>query len=244
MPIYTGTTKASSSGGQNPAFDWNACCKVVRDAFRDGVRAWIQNAYLSGGEIHGPDCRLTPGTLRSDFTFDQTISSAVRQVPNLPSTSVGNEFAANLRMAWDRWSKSYESFWGCAFPMFAAFPGPMAPPTRPTPPRPLSIGHSSGQWELSSATLFGNISPRLQRIVDSQTPAAGDSAAMIQGVRGLTDWIDHSFRVWYASAYFKTERIAGQGPIPSFAPPYVPVGSVLGGTLTGWNVLGGPPFGL
>jgi hypothetical protein len=47
----------------------------------------------------------------------------------------------------------------------------------------------------------------------------------------LAAWMDESFLRWCASAYF--DNIMGQGPIPTFAPPYVPVGPVVGGTLTG-----------
>jgi hypothetical protein len=57
-----------------------------------------------------------------------------------------------------------------------------------------------------------------------------------QAVKGLADWIDSSFQEWKGLA--KLIGVHGKGNVPTFSPPYVPVGPVVGGD----NVSAGPAF--
>ena len=176
------------------------------------VRDWIQNSYVTGGLINGPDCALPSGTLRGDVTFDDRIKRAVLAVPGLPVESVADEFASGLRRAWDQWFKSYSAVWPGAFPAFAAFPGPIAPPMPPVGPRPLALGASPGMLELTSSKLYNNLAPRIQRQVARLSSTTANPSGVDTAVRSLADWVDRSFRNWHVVAYFRAERIHGSGP--------------------------------
>ncbi|HUP20980.1 MAG TPA: hypothetical protein VM778_13660 [Gemmatimonadota bacterium] len=48
------------------------------------------------------------------------------------------------------------------------------------------------------------------------------------------------FVAWLAQA--QVMNVMGSGPVPSYDPPKVPAGSVVGGSCSGKGVLTGPPF--
>ncbi len=109
------------------------------------------------------------------------------------------------------------------YPAFAAFPGPMAPPM-PNVPMPLITCVSSMMTEIMMPS--------------SMTQAMDD--ALDQGLKDKdTDKHYHAlhdaiatvlslgFTIWLPSQM--VQLVLGQGPIPTFAPPFVPVGPVVGG---------------
>jgi hypothetical protein len=104
------------------------------------------------------------------------------------------------------------------YPMFAAFPGPMAPPT-PNTPTPIAalIRNSAPMTGFSLRNAFSNF---LQGSMDYH----------IQFSDALATSIDASFQIWLSSTM--VTNVLGTGPVPTFAPPYVPVGPVVGGTGT------------
>lgn len=108
------------------------------------------------------------------------------------------------------------------YPAFAAFPGPMAPPM-PNVPTPL-IACPSGQMaamtppQLKSAmddALDGGIK---NNDPEKQFEALHDAVATV---------VAAAFLLWLPSQM--VIGVLGKGPVPSFAPPYVPVGPVVGG---------------
>jgi hypothetical protein len=109
------------------------------------------------------------------------------------------------------------------WPAFAAFPGPMAPPM-PCVPVPLIACPSAMMTEIFMG--------------DSMKKAMGD--ALDGGLKdkdpekhyeALHDAIataaSIAFLIWNASQM--VSLVLGKGPIPTFAPPIVPVGPVVGG---------------
>jgi hypothetical protein len=59
-------------------------------------------------------------------------------------------------------------------------------------------------------------------------------------VNELANWINERFNSWKSAA--KLSNLWGQGNVPAYSPPYVPVGAVMGGKIWGSNVLSGPAF--
>jgi hypothetical protein len=109
------------------------------------------------------------------------------------------------------------------YPAFAAFPGPMAPPM-PNVPVPLIICVSGMMTEI--------ITP------DPMTKAMDD--ALDQGLKdkdpekhyhalhqAIATVLSLAFLIWLPSQ--QMSLVLGKGPIPTFAPPFVPVGPVVGG---------------
>jgi len=95
------------------------------------------------------------------------------------------------------------------FPSFAAVPGPLTPPT-PSVPVPLVA--------LAGAT------PAPQK------PFAGLTKSQRQACEAVVDAFGPAFEIWRTTTMVS---VIGSGPIPTFAPPYVPVGPVVGGVANG-----------
>jgi len=121
---------------------------------------------------------------------------------------------------------------GDAFPTLVSAVGPVAPPVLMSPPSvSLSTGSSAADGRLAAGSLAADIRGRV--------PAA---AASLPGVDAAVDdfasRVAARFTAWRATA--AASNLIGSGPVPTFAPPNVPVGQVVGGAVTG-NVAG-PAF--
>ena len=95
------------------------------------------------------------------------------------------------------------------YPAFAAFPGPFAPPS-PNVPSPLS------------ALVFDpSAFHRLEQRLHPQDAGAAAAARAVAGALGgaFPEWISRTMVV----------NVLGTGPVPMFAPPFVPAGPVVGG---------------
>ena len=109
------------------------------------------------------------------------------------------------------------------YPAFAAFPGPMAPPM-PNIPVPLIICVSSKMTsiimpdDMTSAMDDALDSSMKDKDPDKQYHALHDAIATVLSL---------AFLMWLPSQ--QVMLVLGKGPIPTFAPPFVPVGPVVGG---------------
>ena len=108
------------------------------------------------------------------------------------------------------------------YPAFAAFPGPMAPPM-PNVPTPMIACVSA---KITSITLPNDMKSAMDDALDGglkdkdpekQYEALHDAIATVCAA---------GFAIWVAA---QTQIVMGKGPIPTFAPPYVPVGPVVAG---------------
>lgn len=122
--------------------------------------------------------------------------------------------------AWDKWAKACKVPGLPWYPAFAAFPGPMAPPM-PNIPVPLILLQSSSEAEMS-----------VKKLEDAMKSNLGDPKALHQKTlfHALATGINTMFLAWKASTM--VTNVMGTGPIPTFAPPVVPVGPVVNGTGT------------
>jgi hypothetical protein len=219
--------------------DWPTIVKSAQAGFEKGVNEWILRARVKVGRVQGPTAELTPGSLSSDVNFEASIQQvmAATRVP----TQVSQILARELWSAWKEWADGFRMTISGAFPTFAAFPGPQAPPTRAAQPGyPLARGSSGGEYRLQAATLQSRLTASLR------TTAPREVLVMGTELGRLSTWVEASFRDWKTSAQIM--GLTGQGPVPAFAPPYVPVGPVVGGDniATPGNLaalLAGPRFG-
>jgi len=109
------------------------------------------------------------------------------------------------------------------YPAFAAFPGPMAPPM-PNIPTPLIACPSGMMAEIVAPmqmksymidALDGGLKDKDKK---KQHEALFDAIATVLAL---------AFMMWLPSQ--QVMLVLGKGPIPTFAPPFVPVGPVMGG---------------
>jgi len=109
------------------------------------------------------------------------------------------------------------------YPAFAAYPGPMAAPT-PNIPVPLIICPSSSLTKITMPSelkdaMVGELDSGLKdEDVDKQHETLFDSIGTVLAL---------GFLIWMASQ--QAMLVMGKGPVPTFAPPYVPVGPVVMG---------------
>jgi hypothetical protein len=216
--------------------DWNTIAKASQDAFREGVNEWIGKARIRGGQVDGPAANLTPGSLVSDGNIESTVVQKLigSQVPSEIARALARELAA----AWNAWAAGFQMRIPSAYPSFAAFPGPVAPPTpAATGPIPLSNGSSTGEAGLKASILAN----KLGSAVKLYTGKAGGGSPD-QALKNLANWVESSFAEWKGLA--RLDGVTGKGPVPTFAPPYVPVGPVIrGDNLSIGPVFVGPRFG-
>jgi hypothetical protein len=102
------------------------------------------------------------------------------------------------------------------YPAFAAFPSPVAPPT-PNIPCPV-IAISNAAAAVGAAALKG------QMVGMHGDPQAQWHKEIFESV---SDAFEKCHKIWEPST--QVTNVLGTGPVPSFAPPYVPVGPVVGG---------------
>jgi hypothetical protein len=216
------------------AVDWNSLAKLAREAFRDAVNDWIGKARIQGGQVRGPAAFLTPGSLVSDTNIEMVVLQNL--VAGHAPPDVARVLAHELAEAWNGWAASFQAQIPGAYPTFAAFPGPVAPPT-PMAPVALTQGNSVGEMALKSPMLTSKLMSALRAFGGRIQGGSPD-----QAIKGLADWIDASFQEWKGQA--RLVGIQGRGAAPNFAPPYVPVAPVLGGdNMSMGPVFAGPRFG-
>jgi len=215
--------------------DWAAIENAARVAFGRSVNDWIVASYVQGGTVSGPNAQLTPGSLKSSVDIEQRLLQTLT-IGRVPAP-VAQTIARELGRAWRAWADGFSVNVPGAYPKLAAVPGPMAPPTPASSAFPIARGASAGEYRLTAAML----SPQL---VTALRPLAGrDTSGLDNAVKSLTSWVEASFRDWKLTA--QIVGVKGKGPIPTYAPPYVPVGPVvMGDNISGpGQVIAGPRFG-
>ena len=103
------------------------------------------------------------------------------------------------------------------YPTFAAFPAPMAPPTPNIPTPFIALPHDA------MATSVQNLKAAMCSALH------GSVAYHTEFFDSIATGLQLSLQMWKASQM--VALVMGKGPIPTFAPPYVPVGPVVGGTI-------------
>ena len=217
--------------------DWSRIASSARTGFERSVNEWILRARVGLGRIQGPNAEITPGSLSSDVNFEPMLRDAMTAA-GAPAP-VSQLIARELAGAWREWADGFRMSLPGAFPGFAAFPGPQAPPTRTAQASyPLSMGSSAGEYRLRAPSIQARLTSALH------ASAGREASEMGTEVRRLANWIDLSVRDWMASA--QVIELMGGGPTPTWAPPYVPVGPVIVGSghySAAPGRLAGPRFG-
>ena len=106
--------------------DWNSIAKYSQEAFREGVNEWISKARVQGGRVNGPAANLTPGSLISDVNIESKVFQKL--VGSKVPADIAHALAKQLGSAWGDWAAGFQIQIPSAYPTFAAFPGPGAPP--------------------------------------------------------------------------------------------------------------------
>jgi hypothetical protein len=201
---------AGRVGGQFATYIEGICGAVC-----DGIDKWMKMAMIAGVIVNGPMGTLLPGGVTGPPLTPLILPTAPRNTSQ--DTKYSNAIAGAFGTLWQAWHMGLTGT--LMYPAFAAFPGPMAPPT-PNIPIPLIAFSSPGESGLSPGTLKSTMEANL---ADPEALHASD----------LFDAIANAFNTVFQVVKTSTlvQNVLGTGPIPSFAPPVTPVGPVVGGSV-------------
>ncbi len=200
----TATTTVSAAALVEPV------CKAICAAHD----LWRRQAFFSGITINGPTA--SGGTLEGPALGPLILSAMGPALGGQPSAQRYATAIANaLGEAWKEYQHSFSIPGLPWYPSFVAFPGPQAPPT-PNVPSPLSVCSSN-----RSAITAALLADRLKKAFGTPEP---DSAAFFDAIAGA---FEMAVTTWVSAQ--QITNVLGKGPVPTFAPPYVPVGPVVGG---------------
>jgi len=189
----------------------------VCGAVSSAIGQWMSAASIVGVNIVGPVGILHPGCVVGPPLMPLILSSAPKATPMELKFSMA--VANAIGTMWLPWHTGLTGM--CMYPAFAAVPAPVAPPM-PNVPMPLVTYNSPGEAGLSPSTLKSLMEANL---ADPTALHASDLFDAISKAFGTV------FQLFKATTLVK--NVIGTGPVPTFAPPFVPVGPVLGGIGTG-----------
>src|SRR5262249_48397377 len=149
---------------------------------------WIGKARIRGGQVMGTTATLTPGSLGSDGNVEALVLMKLTTAHVPPE--VARTLARELAGVWNAWAAGFHATIPGAYPTFAAFPGPIAPPT-PAQPIALANASSAGDMGLKAAILAPRLTTALR--AHANTIRGG---SLDQAVKDLAGWIDGSFQEW------------------------------------------------
>ena len=165
----------------------------------------INAVTATGGQIVGPP--WTPLILASApkaSPMEMKYSNVIAQVIGTAWLS----FTATVKVPGMPW-----------YPLFAACPSPVAPPT-PNIPCPFA---ALTQVPMSISC---NVM-KMQMVGQLADPEAPFHKELFESI---CDAFEKTYNMWKATTM--VTNVLGTGPVPTFAPPYVPVGPVVGGVAT------------
>jgi len=208
----SGQMQQSPSGTTAPIrADWPVWLAAAKQGTQVAVTQWASQARLTGVLVNGPTA--TGGHL-SGPDLGGPIRNAMREA-GMPDNAAWH-FGQGVNAAWKSWADTVKVPGLPWYPAFAALPSPLAPPT-PNVPSPVR----------ALAQDLGKMSPGA---IAGQIKGALGSAREWPGASAIDGWasgFSAAFMHWTTSCMVR--RVMGTGVIPTFAPPYVPVGPVVNG---------------
>jgi hypothetical protein len=209
----------AEAGRPRPRPNWPLIFQTARAEIAAGVSLFVAESRVSGGIVNGSAVFLPPGSL-SGPSFAVEVSAAIPA-----PLAIANAIGHTSWEVWNAWSQSWTGSFCDAVPDFAAVPAPEAPEVL-LQPRPLHDGFAPGQVGIATEIFRDALFELLAGYL-------GDPVAVAE-IESFAAWYASSWQSFYEGAALV--NVLGKGPIPSFAPPYVPVGPVVMG-----DAIGGPP---
>jgi hypothetical protein len=173
---------------------------------------WQSSATLVGVIVNGPTAAM--GNVMGAPWTPLIMASAPKATPQQRKYS--SAIANVLGAAWQSYTLTIKVPGLPWYPAFAAFPGPVAPPM-PNVPCPV----------IALTQVTASLAPALLK--QQMVAAIGDPTAPFVGelCEAVVDGFDKCFKLWQSTTM--VTNVLGTGPIPTFVPPAVPAGPVVGG---------------
>ena len=187
------------------------------DAICGAISQWFTMTTIQGVIINAVVGVLTPGGVVGPPLTPLIMAQAPKKTPQ--QLKYSNVIANVFGNAWLTWQSGITG--QLMYPAFAAVPSPVAPPM-PNVPMPLISFPSPGEVAMQGALM------KMQMIGQLADPKAPHAAELFDAIcNGFTG----PFNAMKMSTM--VTNVIGTGPVPTFAPPFVPVGPVIGGIGTG-----------
>ena len=191
---------------------------LLLDAISVAVDRWTDEAYFDDLAIFAVHANGQPGCLNGP-ALDPAIRAA------LPASLTGQKEVMAKSVA-EAFSDSF-ALWQANvtvpglpwYPAFAFWPGPEADPM-PNVPSPL--GACVSQYVTKMVVPF-----ELEGAISSAVPAVMREERVL--IRSLAGSLSRAFAVWRSHA--TVQNVIGFGPVPAWAPPFVPAHSVSEGSV-------------
>jgi hypothetical protein len=143
------------------------------------------------------------------------LASGPKSTPN--EMKYTNVIANVIGTAWQTFTATVKIPGLPWYPAYAAVPSPMAPPT-PNVPMPFAA-LTQVPVSISSSIM------KMQMVSQLGDPQAPFHQELFESI---TDAFEKCYNLWKVSTMV-TNVLPTLAPVPTFAPPYVPVGPVVGG---------------
>lgn len=184
------------------------------DAIVKGFDQWRQTAMLTNVVING--AMATGGKVEGGPLEAFIKASAPMQGLFGKGAPICDALSAAIGHGWQTTMSMLTMPPVSWYPSFDAFPGPLAPPT-PNVPTPLS---SLGiQLAMMNATLLGTDATRR---LSPPKPFAAEEL-----ITSVVTALEGELKMWVTLQ--QVMNVMGTGPVPTFAPPHIMVGRVMGG---------------
>ena len=218
------TNKYHVDSGKDIGKDLKDFCHAVIDGFQKTIDMWKPMVMFQNVKIMGPVAVGAPGCLKGP-DIEPFLKLNILPAASGNMQKWRDAAAKGLASSWKEWADNVTIPGLPLWPPFAAFPGPMAPPMPNVTPLMLIMCPSPGMAKMATPMLKQAMKDNFS--LDDPKDHFG-SAAM-----SIATAVNAAFMMWLP---MQTVMLMGMGPIPTFAPPYVPVGPVLNGM-----TLPGPP---
>ncbi|HET9622637.1 MAG TPA: hypothetical protein VFP84_14795 [Kofleriaceae bacterium] len=197
--------------------------------FIDGVSSaicsawgkWQMGASIAGVVVAGPTA--TGGQLLGPPLTPLILAEAPKSTPQ--EAKYSNVIAQVIGTGWLTFTATVKVPGLPLYPLFATMASPVAPPT-PNTPVPFAA-LTQLPISISCQTM------KMQMIAQLADPTAPFHKELFESI---CDAFEKSYNAWKVST--QVTKMLGTGPVPTFAPPLVPAGPVVGG------VANMPPGGL
>ena len=198
--------------GNDPEPDVAEYTKKVNSAMRSGLSLWQVQAKFADIKIMALSAIGAPGCLKGPDLGSLVTTFCPRETKW--ERDMNKVVAAAIGSAWSAYQGSVSVPGLPWYPAFVAWPGPMAPPM-PNVPTPFLALPQQG-----AATVARSI----KRSIEKSSLAYAENVAL-----AVSTGFQAGFFSWIGGVMVK--NVLGKGPVPSFAPPYVPVGPVVNGDI-------------
>lgn len=193
------------------------------EAFLEGITGaicaaldqWIQKTFICGVTITGAVGLLPPGGLVGPALMPLILSLAPKDT--LQETRYSTAIAGAVDRQWKLWQAGVAGT--LSYPSLGAVAAPLAPPTANVPQVLMALP-SAGEAGLSPAALQAE----MHSLLDD--PEARHAGVLFESVAVA---FSNAFQKFKSTSL--VQNVLGTGPVPTFAPPAVPAGPVVGGSV-------------